>query len=153
MDNKGISPTSGTIALIFINLMIGGVFMVCFAGGAPEPPFDGMFALKGHRVGSDEFILKHIGGKTLISAFDYGFGPLEDNWRNLEIMLNGAALKNCIDSVISNGNVLSSAVGVNLSAGDIIRIGLPRDLKADDKIILIYRGGAQPVVLAEFKVS
>ena len=162
MDKKGVSVMISTIVLIAIIFAISVIMIAALtSAGAPEPPFGGALAIENLKEGYSEVVLKHIFGETMDHAFDYNTHPLEnDNWRNLEIRLNGIRLdNNCIGRVCSAGSMLTDNTrAVKFRAGDRIWINLYtkdnlRTLAIGDKLMLIYRGRPQPIILAEFEVE
>ena len=159
MDRKGVSVMISTIVLIAIIFAISTIMIAALmSAGAPEPPFGGALALENFKSGRSEVCLKHIYGETMDAAFDYENGTNgNDNWRNLEIRLNGITLdNNSITKVYSGGQEINSKAGVKFQTGDKVWISITSvkpALEVGDTLTLIYRGGAQPKILAEFKVQ
>ena len=155
MDSKGVSPMIATIVLIAITFAIAGILIAGLLGaGAPTQPWGGNLAFEDAHAGSRAVWLKHMGGETLVNAFN--FNPVQGtyDWINLEIRLNDvAATVDLTELWLSGQKITEERFSVNFATGDKVQLTFYEPLVPGDVIMLIYRGGWRPYILTKYTIS
>jgi flagellin-like protein len=140
-DSTGVSPVIATILLIAITVVAIGVVMVFVAGlGRPTAPITANISIRDATAGSGKLTIEHAGGDPIRGAF---CGTTEnnmenDNWKNLEVRVNGALVVTKDNLTKFNGASFGTETK-DFKVGDVLVLeSLSPTLKSGDVITVIY---------------
>ena len=140
-DEQAVSPVIAVIMLIAITVVIAAVvaaFAYGIIGGVKKAP-NCALVVDGANRASDELIIIHHGGDTIVDAFAAGSQIGTSNWSAMEMRINGAVFEDISGNTATTLNDVAIAGADDFEAGDELAFNLTTDeLQSGDSIAIVF---------------